>query len=87
MDDAERIRNDVLSIVQTYAKVKRPVAADRDLYTEVGIKSVDAVSILLALESRFHTSIDDSHFAGVRTVDGLVNLLLGKPPGTGSRVA
>ncbi|MDA8361858.1 MAG: acyl carrier protein [Gammaproteobacteria bacterium] len=87
MDDEERIRRDVLSIVQTYGKVRPPVVADRDLYTEVGIKSVDAVSILLAIESRFHISIDDDHFAGARTVNGLVDLLLSHPLGTGSRVA
>ncbi len=87
MDDEERIRKDVLSIVQTYGKVKGIPPLDRDLYTDLGIESVNAISILLALESRFHMHIDDARFIEVRTAGGLVDLVVRKPADKGSCVA
>ena len=87
MDDEERIHKDVLSIVATYGKVRQPFGPDRDLYADLGIESVNAVSILLALESRFGLHIDDARFVEARTVNALVDLVGQKPVESGSRVA
>lgn len=87
MTDVSDVRRDVLSIVQTYGKLKGPIAADRDLYSELGVESVNAISILLALETRFHTPIDDARFIEARTLDGLVELVAAEGSRPGSRVA
>ncbi len=87
MTDVSDVRKDVLSIVQTYGKLKGPVAADRDLYSELGVESVNAISILLALETRFHTTIDDARFIEARTLNGLVDLVTAEESQQGSRVA
>lgn len=75
MDDVVDIRREVLSIVQSYGKLKGPVPCDKDLYGDLGIESVNAISILLALEGRFNRSIDDTQFLEARTLDQLVSLM------------
>ncbi len=87
MADVSDVRKDVVSIVQTYGKLKGPIPADRDLYSELGVESVSAISILLALETRFHTTIDDARFIETRTVNGLVELVAAEESQQGSRVA
>jgi len=85
--DVSDIRKDVVSIIQIHGKVQGPIPPDKDLYADLGIESVNAISILLALEGRFHTAIDDGRFIEARTVNGLVNLLASAQVEAGSRVA
>ncbi len=86
MTSPAEIRKDVESIVRTYGKLKEPIPGDRDLYTDLGVESVNAISILLALETRFQAPIDDARFVEARTLDGLVGLIATTQAGD-SRVA
>ncbi|MHB1513817.1 MAG: acyl carrier protein [Acidiferrobacter sp.] len=87
MSDISDIRKDVMSIVETYGKLAGPVPPDRDLYSDLGVESVNAISILLALESRLGTTIDDTRFVEARTLNGLVDLVAQTKLAPGSQVA
>ncbi|MHB8253169.1 MAG: acyl carrier protein [Acidiferrobacter sp.] len=87
MSDVSDVRKDVTSIVRMYGKFQGSIPADKDLYADLGVESVNAISILLALETRFHTTIDDARFIEARTIDGLVDLVGAQEPHLGSRVA
>lgn len=87
MSDVSDVRKDVMSIVQTYGKLNGPIPTDKDLYSDLGVESVNAISILLALETRFQTTIDDGRFIEARTLNGLVDLVAPGESHPGSRVA
>ncbi len=87
MSDISDIRKDVVSIVETCGKLAGPIPPDKDLYSDLGVESVNAISILLALESRLGTAIDDTRFVEARTLNGLVDLVAGTKLAPGSRVA
>ncbi len=87
MPDISDIRKDVMSIVETCGKLAGPIPPDKDLYSDLGVESVNAISILLALESRLGTTIDDTRFVEARTLNGLVDLVAEAKLAPGSRVA
>ena len=84
MPDISAIRKDVVSIVATCGKLSGPIPPDKDLYRDLGVESVNAISILLALEGRFGGAIDDTRFVEARTVNGLVNLVAEAGQGAGA---
>jgi len=87
MHDVNDVRTDVMAIVQTYGKLKGPISDDLDIYMDLGVESVNAISILLALETHFHTTIDDARFIEARTVNGLIGLVAAQDSCQGSQVA
>jgi acyl carrier protein len=87
MSDISDIRKDVMTIVETSGKLGRPIPPDKDLYSDLGVESVNAISILLALEGRFETAIDDTRFIEARTVNSLVDLVAEAKLAPGARVA
>lgn len=87
MPDISDIRKDVVSIVETCGKLAGPIPPDKDLYSDLGVESVNAISILLALEGRLGTTIDDTRFVEARTLNGLVDLVAEAKLAPGSRVA
>jgi len=50
-------------------------SATADLYRELGVKSVAALDLLLALEEEFKVSIDDEAFGEARTVQKLAAMI------------
>lgn len=87
MTDMSDIRKDVAAIIQACGKLQGPIPPDKDLYADLGVESVNAISILLALEGRFQTTIDDARFIEARTLNGLVRLVAPAEVAQGSRVA
>ncbi len=75
MTDINNIRKDVMAIVETSGKLAGPIPPDKDLYSDLGVESVNAISILLALENRFSVTIDDARFVEARTVNKLADLI------------
>jgi len=75
MNSPETIREAVVDIVNGFSELPGPLPADKDLYSEMGIKSVNFISFLLALEDRFSVSIDDIAFTRARTLDSLIRLV------------
>jgi len=51
------------------------LADDADVYRDLGIKSVNALDLLLSLEDTFEISIPDEAFGDARTVGSLDNLV------------
>jgi acyl carrier protein len=66
---------DVASVVREVAKLNGNLEIDKDLYTELGVESVNAIGILLALEEKFGIAIDDSEFIQARTITKLADLV------------
>jgi acyl carrier protein len=87
MTDMSDMRRDVVAIIESCGKLRGPIPPDKDLYTDLGVESVNAISILLALEGRFRTTIDDARFIEARTLNGLVNLVAEAQLEPGSQVA
>ena len=87
MSDISDIRKDVVAIIETCGKLAGPIPPDKDLYSDLGVESVNAISILLALEGRFGTAIDDTRFIEARTVNSLVDLVAQAQAAPGARVA
>ncbi len=87
MSDTSDIRKDVMSIIETCGKLAGPIPPDKDLYSDLGVESVNAISILLALESRLGMTIDDMRFVEARTLNRLVDLVAQTKRAPDSRVA
>jgi acyl carrier protein len=76
---------DVSEVVAAVAKVPPPYAGGEHLYNELGLESVQALSLLLALEERFGVSLDDQSFVKCTTVSSLTDLIRGsRDPGARS---
>jgi acyl carrier protein len=65
----------VARIVARFARAAPPFARDADVYRDLGIASVEALSLLLALEGELSISIDDQRFIRSRTVGDLAHLV------------
>ena len=71
----------VREVIASIAKIDNPSELDdeSDVYRDLGIKSVNALDLLLTLEESFEITIGDEEFGVARTVgslDGLVGSLL-----------
>lgn len=75
MTEQGTLHEDVLAVVRTYGKLSIDPPLDRDLYAELHVESVNAISILLALEEKFSLAIDDHLFARARTARQLIELI------------
>jgi len=66
-------------VVARVAKVQDPdvIAADKDLYRDIGVKSTAALDLLLSLEEEFNVTIPDQAFGDARTVSSLADLIEG----------
>jgi len=62
-------------LVATIAKVPPPYTGKEHLYNELGLESVQALSLLLSLEERFGVSLDDQSFVKCTTLASLAELV------------
>jgi acyl carrier protein len=76
MDQNDKTADEITAVIRSVGKVPGEVPLDKDLYSDVGVKSIDSIEILLALEDRFGIAIDDTQFIKARTVRLLTNLVL-----------
>ena len=75
MVDDQTIKQCVSEIVRDVGRLVGEMPDDSDLYAELGVESVNAIAILLALEERFAIAIDDNKFVRARSVKQLVALV------------
>jgi acyl carrier protein len=67
----------VSQVVAASAKVKPPYTGGEHLYNELGLESVQALNLLLALEERFGVTLNDQEFIRCTTVASLAELIEG----------
>jgi long-chain acyl-CoA synthetase len=73
-------------LIATVARFARERAVDDDTsLEELGLSSLERVELLMALEQRFHTSVDEMAFAMARTVGDIRPLIEDEPPRARSR--
>lgn len=78
--DRAQIEQKILSIIQQEKKLPDTnIRADTPL-AELGIDSLDALTILFALEEGFGISIPDDKAREIRTVDDMVSTIQGLLP-------
>ena len=69
------IQADVLSIIEPFIKNGKDVDLEKDLYSDLGVESVNAIQILLTLEENFAISIDDNDFIKARSAQQIIALV------------
>jgi len=70
--------DDILDVVAQEALVDKAKLTPEATLESLGIASLDIISIVFALEDRFGIVLEQSEFEDVRTVNALVNLIIGK---------
>ncbi len=81
MNEEER-EAQVRKVIAEIAKLSEDanVERDADVYRDLGIKSINALDLLLTLEETFDITISDEDFGAARTVASL-NALVGRLTG------
>ena len=70
---------------QVYANASLTGEGDLDLkFGEIGIDSLEAMSIMLVAMERFAVKIPDEEVDGIVTINELARLIESRVPGTGS---
>ncbi len=78
---SKNIASDIISVLQEISDCDSGLSHDADLYKDLGVKSVQSIAILIALEEKFGVSIQDQQFIEARTVrelESLISELIGK---------
>jgi acyl carrier protein len=74
---AASIEQQVRTIIERIARLQPGFSAQADIFRELGVKSAAALDLLLSLEEEFNISISDDAFGEARTVDKIVELIVG----------
>ena len=69
------IFSNIATVIQEVGEIDREIDADEDIYSDLGVESVNSIGILFALEERFGISIDDTQFIKARTLNSLTELV------------
>lgn len=77
MTDAQ-ILAALAGIAHEHAAVVGPVGADDDLVADLGLDSLTATALVIAIEDRFRIDLPDDELAGVRRVHELVAIVARK---------
>lgn len=64
----------IVSIIANYTKCEN-IAPESDLITDLGINSIDLVSMMMDFEDEFGISVPDDKLAAVKTVQDIADLL------------
>jgi len=75
ISDGAGLWDEVCQVVAASAKLPPPYPEGASLYDELGLESVHALTLLLALEERFAVTLDDQKFIKCTTVASLVDLV------------
>ncbi len=72
---SEELTQRVISVIATAQKIPPEKVTIDSTFEELGIDSLDGVSILFALENEFNINIPDDKVEGVRSVRQMVESL------------
>ncbi|MCK5127404.1 MAG: acyl carrier protein [candidate division Zixibacteria bacterium] len=75
MQSSDNVEAALISILHESGKLTGTISHHEDLFTELGVKSANSISILLAMEDRFGLTIDDAKFVKARTLHNLIQLV------------
>lgn len=64
----------ILRIVSNYAKTDM-ITPDSELITDLGINSIDLVSMVMDFEDEFGVTVPDEALAGIKTVKDIEDLI------------
>ena len=67
----EKVRAEIARI----AKIEPSFDATKDIFRELGVKSAQALDLLLSLEDEFGVQIADDKFGEARTTNQIVDLI------------
>lgn len=85
MGDADQIRHKILEELLAASESSleaSEIDAKTDLRDDLGLDSLQAVTVVMALEQEFDVEVDDQEIDGLRTVGDILDLLARK---TGAR--
>ena len=68
------MREKILRIVSNYAKTDT-ITPDSELITDLGINSIDLVSMVMDFEDEFGVTVPDEALAGIKTVKDIEDLI------------
>ena len=69
------IEEGVRNLVQRIGRLDATFDTNADLYTDLGLKSVSTLDLLVSLEEEFDVQIDDEAFRHIRTAEQMVQLI------------
>ncbi len=72
---SEALGSEVSKLVAAVVRVKPPYTGAENLYNDLGLESVQALNLLLALEDEFGIHLDDRKFVKCTTIEALVSLV------------
>ncbi len=75
MQTEKIIIDDIKQILKEVGKIDGEISPESDIYSELGVESVNSISILLALEENFSIAIDDNQFIQARSLSKLIELV------------
>lgn len=75
MVEMQELSEQIAAVVREFGKVEGDIAPESDLYSEVGVESVNSIAILFGLEERFSCTIDDNEFIQARTLTALTQMI------------
>ena len=75
------IAQTILEVLKDEMGLSGEIPLDQDLYSDLGVSSVDSIKLLLALENKFGIALDDQEFAQSRTVNKLAELIASSTKG------
>lgn len=73
----EEIEGKVREQIARIAKIDPGFDAGKDIFRELGVKSAQALDLLLSLEDEFGVQISDDKFGEARTTTQIVELIAG----------
>jgi acyl carrier protein len=73
----EGIEQGVRELLARIGKLSPDFAADADIFRDLGVKSAQALDLLLSLEDEFGVQIPDDAFGDARTLAKIVTLVEG----------
>lgn len=81
MGDADQIRQKILEELLAASESDMEaseITGDTDLRDDLGLDSLQAVTVVMALEQEFDVEVDDQEIDGLRTVGDILELLARK---------
>jgi acyl carrier protein len=73
----DQVESKVRAIVADIANLSADVAADANLYLDLGVASVHALQLLTELEEQFGVAIPDDRFVEATSIHDLTALMAG----------
>jgi acyl carrier protein len=69
------INEEARSVIAEITGLPTDISGNADLYSELGVASIKAIQLLIALEERFCISVPDDQFIEATTVERLTEMI------------